>query len=296
MMFSIGGINLEIIYDTIYGNLEIERNYLPFLYKNSVSRQYTHCVDYTIYLNYLTKPTFAEEEKFIFRSTIWGFLKRNGLPILKIYNYDDGVVLREVELDHSSREIRVNILDSEYSSPGKLPWPLYYPMDELLFSNILSSGFGLRFHAFGTMIDGKGLLFAGNSGAGKSTLARIFSQDINYHGLSDDRIILRDRDRDFRIYGTPWCGDFKLISAASSILKKLFIIRHGTQNQLIPMTGIDAISRLLTVSFPPLWDERGMEYTIFLLERLAENVECFELAFKPDEDIIRFISEIVQHN
>ena len=56
--------------------------------------------------------------------------------------------------------------------------------------------------------------------------------------------------------------------------------------------GVEAVSMLLTRSFPPLWDQKGMDYTLGLLDRMASKLPCYELHFLLDKRIIDFVRNI----
>jgi hypothetical protein len=166
--------------------------------------------------------------------------------------------------------------------------PLGYPLNELLWILLLSQGRGSLFHACGIEDDGKGYLFLGNSEDGKSTTAKL------WHGqgmgvLNDDRIIVREREGSFWMCGTPWHGDFKVHSSRELPIRKLFFLRHGQKNSVQVKSSAEAVSMLLTRSFPPFWDKEGMAFTIEFCHRLVSSIPCHELTFVPDVGIIDFV-------
>jgi ABC-type cobalamin/Fe3+-siderophores transport system ATPase subunit len=64
---------------------------------------------------------------------------------------------------------------------------LEYPLDELIFTNLLAQRNGVELHGCGVIDHDQGLLFLGFSGAGKSTLARLWRRHLDATILSDDR-------------------------------------------------------------------------------------------------------------
>ena len=169
--------------------------------------------------------------------------------------------------------------------------PLGYPLNQVLWIILLAQGRGLLFHACGIDDDGKGFLFLGNSGDGKSTSAKLWFD----HGmavLNDDRIIVREKDGEFWMHGTPWHGDFKEHSSHGLPIHKLFFLRHGRKNSSQAMSGAEAVSMLLTRSFAPFWDKEGMAFTIEFCQRLASRIPCYELTFVPDGRILDFVRSI----
>ena len=169
--------------------------------------------------------------------------------------------------------------------------PLGYPLNQILWILLLSQGKGLLFHACGIDDHGKGYLFLGNSGGGKSTAAQLFID----HGLSvlnDDRIVVRQEEGTFWMYGTPWHGDFKEHSSHGLPIAKLFFLRHGNKNSAQAKSGAEAVSMLLARSFPPFWDKEGMAFTIEHCQRLVSRIPCYELTFVPNETVIDFVRGI----
>lgn len=170
---------------------------------------------------------------------------------------------------------------------------LEYPLGEVFLINLLSRGYGVVFHACGVIDDsGHGYLFPGNSTHGKSTMARLWSEN-NATVLNDDRIIVREKDGEFWMYGTPWHGDFNEVSSKALPIHKIFFLKHGEKNSAVPKKGAEAVSMLLTRSFPPLWDKEGMDYTLSLLDRIASRLPCFELGFVPDKSALEFIRSYI---
>lgn len=169
--------------------------------------------------------------------------------------------------------------------------PLGYPLNQVLWILLLSRGRGALFHASGIDDHGKGILFLGNSGHGKSTTARLwFDQGMTV--LNDDRIVVRENKGALWMYGTPWHGDFKEHSSHGLPIHKLFFLRHGRKNACRAKSGAEAVSMLLTRSFPPFWDKEGMAFTIEFCQHLVGKIPCYELTFVPDEGMIDFVRSL----
>ena len=126
---------------------------------------------------------------------------------------------------------------------------------------------------------GRGILFAGNSGAGKSTITRLWKGIEGVTSLSDDRIILRRTNAGYKIYGTPWHGDARVVSPQSVPLKRIFFLKHGSANHVVRLDPFDATVNLLTCSFSKFWDAAGMDQDLLFLSELAQAIPCYELNF-----------------
>lgn len=170
-------------------------------------------------------------------------------------------------------------------------YPLEYPLDELLMTNLLARGRGVEVHACGVEDEhGRGYLFLGQSGAGKSTMARIWQKTGTANILSDDRIILRVESNGLWMYGTPWHGEAALASPSHAPVTGLFFLRHGQRNECVPLKPTEAVARLFVCSFPPFYSQEALDFTLRCLERVVTSVPCFDLAFLPDERVVEFIS------
>lgn len=185
------------------------------------------------------------------------------------------------------------VCEKEYFERGASVYPLEYPLDEVLFSNLLARGRGIEIHGCGLSDrDGNGYLFAGQSGAGKSTMARLWNEHGGARILSDERVIIRRAaNGEFYMYGTPWHGDAGITSACSAPLTKVFFLGRGLENELVPQSKAEAAARLFACSFPPFYSFRGISFTLEFLDELTQQVDCDELKFVPDESVIQFILE-----
>ena len=91
------------------------------------------------------------------------------------------------------------------------------------------------------------------------------------------------------MYGTPWHGDYTGVSPEGVPLEKVFLLRHGDDNQARRVVGAEAASMLLARCFPPFWDAAGMGFTVDFIAQLAEVVPCYELGFVPDERAVEYV-------
>ncbi len=218
-----------------------------------------------------------------------------------LYRDQGKYVLQDSTFDSDPPPNRLVILESDFKSgdiynidelnQNFLTDPLGYPLNQVLMILLLSRCKGLMLHACGIDDRGYGYLFLGNSGHGKSTIARLWSEN-KAIVLNDDRIIVREINGELLMYGTPWPGDFKEVSSKGLPIRKLFFLRHGEKNSAVPKKGREAVLMLLTRCFPPIWDKKGMEYTMGLCHRLVHKIPCYEFSFEPDRKIVDFVKNI----
>jgi hypothetical protein len=111
---------------------------------------------------------------------------------------------------------------------------LDYPLDEVIVAHLLGRGRGVELHGCGIIDrDGRGQLFVGQSGAGKTTTARVWLSEGHYEIVSDDRVIVRHVDGEWRMYGTPWHGEAELSSPVSAPLGAIHLLVQASHSSAV---------------------------------------------------------------
>ena len=173
---------------------------------------------------------------------------------------------------------------------GAPVYPLEYPLDEVLLSNLLAAGRGVELHACAVVdADGSGYLFVGQSGAGKSTTARLWADEAGVRILSDERVVLRAAGGRIWMYGTPWHGEAQTFEPARAPLMKIFCLGRGVRNEVVALHPAEAAARLFAASFPPFHSPAGIDFTLAFLAETCSQVEVSELRFVPDERAVEFV-------
>ena len=169
-------------------------------------------------------------------------------------------------------------------------FPLEYPADELLITNYLATGLGVEVHGCG-LVDSEtgGHLFLGHSGAGKSTTTLLWKSLRDPRILSDDRIILRLHHGELWMYGTPWHGEAAFAMAGKARISRIFIIEHGGQNEITPLTRSRAVGELFARSFPPFHSAEALERTVGFLGQVLDTVPCYQFQFVPNADAVNTV-------
>jgi hypothetical protein len=168
-------------------------------------------------------------------------------------------------------------------------YPLEYPLDELVFTNLLAERNGVELHGCGVADGDEGLLFVGFSGAGKSTIARLWSRVPGATVLSDDRIILRPCEGGVLMHGTPWHGDEALVAKGPVPLSRIFVLHHGRACAVRSLARPAAAAALFARCFAPFHSERAIGSTLATLEQTTRVVPCVDLWFSPDAATVDFI-------
>ncbi len=258
---------------------EIAPAYLPFVAqeKPEISLRLHHGI-----------PDLVVEEKVFESPPIWTLYRENGTSIVKLFP-EMGELQRTLYLPHHLKHADLYFGDDSIHFID----PYFGPIIELLLIHYLAQARGIILHACGIVIEDKGILFLGESGAGKSTLARLWDKENGVDILSDDRVIVRKQGREFRVYGTPWHGEAAFGSSREARLERIFFLSHGKENSTKDMTGLDPVARLLTCSFPPLWDPEAMECALEFFSQIATHVSCQELSFRPEKSALTLVKKII---
>ena len=236
-------------------------------------------------------PDTQDGQKVFDCPPIWTLHRHNDTSVIKIFDHLPGI-RRTLILPRQSEIADLYFADES----NHFVDPFFGPTMELLMVKYLAEGRGAVIHGCGVAWKESGILFVGESGAGKSTLASLWDQDNGAEVLSDDRTIVRKRGDEYWIYGTPWHGEAAFSSPRRVPLQCIFFLRHGRENFVKDLKGKDPVSQLLTCSFPPLWDSRGMDFILELFTHLAAQVTCHELSFTPERSVLDFVKDFSRTN
>ncbi len=146
--------------------------------------------------------------------------------------------------------------------------PVRYPVDQLLLMYVLARREGAIFHAAAVNVNGKGYIFPGRSGAGKSTAARNFALK-GHEVLSDDRIIVRKINGEFRVFGTPWAGEAGMAENKDFPLGGICFVHQDSENMLREVTPAEAVEKLMPVTSIPRYDRLTTADILALCEDMA---------------------------
>lgn len=233
-------------------------------------------------------PPISNSSPVFDSSPIWTLHRQGDTMAFKIFGQLNGQE-RVLTFDPDIREASLYFPKAD----GTFVDPFYGPALELLLIHYLARHRGMIMHASGIDDDGRGMLFVGESGAGKSTLSNLWHQQNGAAIFSDDRIIVREKDGEYWIYGTPWHGEAKFVSPRRVKLEHIFFLRHDHSNTVRSLNRADAVVEFLKASFPPFWDSDGVAFAMAFLSDLVKKVPCQALSFKPDMSIVDFVKSAV---
>jgi hypothetical protein len=148
----------------------------------------------------------------------------------------------------------------------------------------------MEIHACGVAEGGQALLFCGVSGAGKTTTAQLWRRHRrSAEILSDDRMIVRPRGGRLWAFGTPWHGSGRFASPRGLPIGGVFFLGRGPKAAVTAMPPLAAAAELFARSFPPPWEAAGSARVLALCARVAAEVPCARLRFRPDASAVRAV-------
>jgi len=146
----------------------------------------------------------------------------------------------------------------------------------VVYATLLPGVGGMLIHGCGLRHAAVGVIFPGVSGAGKSTLARKApdADDV----LSDEIVAVRRLDDGWRVFGTPFWGDFARggISMRSWPLRTVAFLNQAREVTMTPITSSDATLRLLGCFLAFTTDRASVERSLAVAVQLCAEVRSVE--------------------
>lgn len=169
------------------------------------------------------------------------------------------------------------------------PLDVINPLGKLCLLTRLTRAGGLMLHAAGILADPGAWVFTGDSGTGKSTLSGWCSAQ-GMTILNDERIIIRSQNDQLIVWGTPWVGTEGVSLNQSGQLARLHVIRHSPHgHRMRPLAAGEASQRILRQCTVPHWDPDGMDGMLRCLSQLITKVECVDLSFENNPDVLDYL-------
>ena len=146
----------------------------------------------------------------------------------------------------------------------------------VVYATLLPRVGGMLIHGCGLRHAAIGVIFPGVSGAGKSTLARKAGDADDV--LSDELVAVRRLDDGWRVFGTPFWGDFARggISMRSWPLRTVAFLHQSRELTMTPITSSDATLRLLGCFVAFTTDRPSVERSLAVAVQLCAEVRSVE--------------------
>ena len=193
--------------------------------------------------------------------------------------------------NHDHTRVRIYNDGKKAYRKGNLHALTIFPTDQILLARVLADRQGCYLHSSGVIFEGKGLLFVGHSEAGKSTIVKMLRNRAEI--LSDDRIIVRRRQDEFKIYGTWSHGEVPEVSPNFAPLKAILFLQQARENRLILLDDKkEVVRKLLACLIKPLVTADWWEKMLTLVERIAQEVPCYSLHFDKSGEVADLLKHV----
>ena len=159
-----------------------------------------------------------------------------------------------------------------------------------LFSIIIVKRGGLLLHASAIADKTRSYVFCGPSESGKTTIARLlYKKDV----LTDETTaIVNNHDR-YYAYSTPFFGELGKVSKnIGAPIKAIFFIHKAKD---FSHKRIDKAEAARYFLYNAILRGRNLDLTENILNnvaKLVDSVDCYDLYFKQDEDLWRYVNGI----
>jgi hypothetical protein len=213
----------------------------------------------------------------------WSIYKhRSGLFIKTIFPYTDCTKEGYLKFSLTTRSWDLFLPEGVDNAD-----PLEYPLDGLILYYLSVINGDIMIHASGVSHAGKGYLFSGVSGRGKTTMARLWD-NAGAKVVHDDRLIIKRTGDKYMMFNTPvYVND----TPTGSPLTRIFLIEHGKENKMIPVTGASAVSLMLANCIQHNWNPEVIARLMGSVSIMCSEVPVVRLMFRPDRSIIDYIME-----
>lgn len=143
----------------------------------------------------------------------------------------------------------------------------------------------LEIHSSVTVCEGRGYAFLGKSGTGKSTHSRLWREHVpGSRLLNDDNPIIRIKDGEVRIYGSPWSGKTPCYKAESAPLGAVVRISQNPENSIHRLSPVQAYASMYS-SCSAFREIRNTADGIHsTLVQLVGAVPMYRLECRPDRE------------
>lgn len=185
-------------------------------------------------------------------------------------NFCYEITINEKDIDNE-RKLSNHVVSDNYLET----LALYRKIAELLIDEDV-----ILFHSSAIEVDGNAYLFAAPSGTGKSTHTKLWRElltDKEVHMVNDDKPLLRIKDKEITVYGTPWNGRKHLSENRNAPVRGICFVSQGKENQIGFMKKEDIFPKMLKQTYRST-DKEKLSKTLNMLKQCVEIIPIYEMS------------------
>lgn len=214
-------------------------------------------------------------------ATCWSVYKHaSGLLIKTTFprRYEDMQGTLYYSLDNNEWDLYIDSKDDVVD-------PFEYPLDGLILYYLTVMSGDIFIHGSGVLHEGIGYLFTGMSGSGKTTMAHLWEQ-AGALVIHDDRVIIRKTAAGFEMHNTPVYDND---APRHAPLHRIYALSHGVANELLPLFGANAMSRIMSNCIQHNWSPDIIGQLTGSLYLLSRSVPVSGYWFVPDASAVHYL-------
>ena len=153
----------------------------------------------------------------------------------------------------------------------------------------------ILYHSSAVAVDGEAYLFTAISGTGKSTHARLWRELLGEKAvmINDDKPLLRVREGEVTVFGTPWNGKHRLGCDIAVPLRGLCLLERSETNHIERIRPMAFYPRLMQQAYRPV-NPAGTARVLTLLDTLFAAVPVYRLGCNMELDAAKLSYETMK--
>lgn len=281
--FDIAGLTIKLLSEIPLEKINLSERILSFSVSDVSKKE-----DLSIHLKEKFEPPSQLGDLIYDPGDIWRMYKHKNTYNAAIY-YNSPEPFCYLSTDTEWKEINM----IENISADKNKSSLNFGTFELIVRAVIQRKKGILFHSSGIDDNGKGIVIAGHSGEGKSTQSRYWNGVKGALIMNEDRVAIRETDKGYISYGTPWGGTANIARNHKVPLSAIILIQKSKTNKIEKLSPSEALPLLMVRSFFPYWDEKLASLAVSNLNSLVSKIPVSRLHCYPGPEVVEIVRSVL---
>lgn len=155
---------------------------------------------------------------------------------------------------------------------------------------------GMFLHCASIKYNGKAYLFTAPSGTGKTTHIKLWIEHMGnrVEVINGDKPILRRKDNEIIVYGTPWQGKENYGSNINAPLGGIFLLRRAEKNTVTKATAKESLPFILSQTLR-LNKKENMIKIFEMLEYIVKSTPIYNLNCNMDKQALDTALSVIEN-